>query len=366
MWLFWEAEVFWDDRVFGRRESMIDEKERREQRDNLKRDNFLHLNRVRLIDSDSVLIRKRHSDSGHLTFWCHESVWTYCSNCNSMSREKLLQRYRKRPKTRNAKTCVCLEDRYVVPLLSSIPESLRDLSLSEVCALRPFDLHCGDYRKHEHGYRQKNGMCRLSVSLSSVQEKICRLEDRAARKRCRKAYNYLIVSEESSYAKFVNKREQLIGEGKQLNMYNFAEMEGMECCLWPNLHLFTSLCETVLKGNESRLSRKVSFLIKTFSQVIDYSLQFELLQFQYDLWIFKTVSGALSSARKMNCSPARALNAKTFSTGYWKDQYRLLLDAVDQFGYPTVFVTISPYEWHFLFLVGWVKFAKKLVEVRVN
>ena len=59
------------------------------------------------------------------------------------------------------------------------------------------------------------------------------------------------------------------------------------------------------------------------------------------------LSGALSSARKMNCSPARALNAKTFSTGYWKDQHRLLLDAVDQFGYPTVFVTISPYEWTF-------------------
>ena len=98
-------------------------------------------------------------------------------------------------------------------------------------------------------------------------------------------------------------------------MYDFSEMEGMECCLWPHLYPFTSWCETVLKGNESRLSRKVSFLTRTFSQVIDYSLQFELLQFEYDLWIFKTVSG-----------------------------HRLLLDAVNQFGYPTVFVPISPYE----------------------
>ena len=213
----WEAEVFWDDRVFhtvfrddnvfGRRESMIDEKERREQRDNLKREHFFNLNEERLIDSDSVIIRKS-SDSGHLTFCCHESAWTcHMKTCVCVSREKLLQRYRKRPKTKNAKTCVCLEDRYVVPLLSSIPESLCDLSLAEVCALRPFDLHCGDYRKHEHGYRQKNGMCQLSVSLSSVQEKICRLQDRAARKRCHQAYNYLIVSEESSYAIFVNKRE---------------------------------------------------------------------------------------------------------------------------------------------------------------
>ena len=61
--------------------------------------------------------------------------------------------------------CAHLEDRYVVPLLSSIPESLRNLSLSEVCALRPFELHCGDYRKHEDGYRQKNGMSLACVPL---------------------------------------------------------------------------------------------------------------------------------------------------------------------------------------------------------
>ena len=60
----------------------------------------------------------------------------------------------------------------------------------------------------------------------------------------------------------------------------------------------------------------MSFLMKAFSEIMDYSLQFELLQFHCDLWIFKTVSGALSSARKMNCLPARALNAKTFSMGY--------------------------------------------------
>ena len=30
-------------------------------------------------------------------------------------------------------------------------------------------------------------------------------------------------------------------------------------------------------------------------------------------------------------------------------QHRLLLDAVDQFGYPSLFITVNPYEWSFPF-----------------
>ena len=102
MWLFWQAEVFWDDRVFhavfsdnvlGRRQSMIDKKEGHEERENLKTENFFDVNEACLINSDSLVVRKRHTDSGHLRFWCHESAWTYCCNCNSVSREKLLQKY---------------------------------------------------------------------------------------------------------------------------------------------------------------------------------------------------------------------------------------------------------------------------------
>ena len=74
------------------------------------------------------------------------------------------------------------------------------------------------------------------------------------------------------------------------------------------------------------------------------------------MWTFETVMGMMSSARHMKCSPARALNAKTFSAGYWKTQHRLLLllDAVRQFVYPSVFVTINPYEWTFPF-PQWLK-----------
>jgi hypothetical protein len=47
------------------------------------------------------------------------------------------------------------------------------------------------------------------------------------------------------------------------------------------------------------------------------------------------------------CSPARSLETKPFSVEYWKWQHRFLLDAVLQYGPPSIFLTISPYEWSF-------------------
>ena len=44
---------------------------------------------------------------------------------------------------------------------------------------------------------------------------------------------------------------------------------------------------------------------------------------------------------------ARCLESKPFLVEYWKWQHRFLLDAVNQFGAPSIFLTISPYEWSF-------------------
>ena len=43
--------------------------------------------------------------------------------------------------------------------------------------------------------------------------------------------------------------------------------------------------------------------------------------------------------------PALALNVKAFSPRYWKKQHCLLQDAVDQFGYPSLFVTSGHFQW---------------------
>ena len=43
-----------------------------------------------------------------------------------------------------------------------------------------------------------------------------------------------------------------------------------------------------------RFSAKASFMVKIKSIVIDYSLSFPLLQFFFDRWIFKTVTGGVN------------------------------------------------------------------------
>ena len=128
---------------------------------------------------------------------------------------------------------------------------------------------------------------------------------------------------------------------------------GIECALWPSLYPYRSWCDTVVAGSQTRASQKMSFITKVLSCIPCYSLEFELLHFHYDKWIFKTVTGAITTARRFKCSPARSLDDKTFSLEYWRWQHRVLLDAVTQYGLPSVFVTISPYEWTFPF-PSWV------------
>ena len=75
----------------------------------------------------------------------------------------------------------------------------------------------------------------------------------------------------------------------------------------------------------------------------------ELLHFHYDLWLWQTVSGAIASARQLKCSPNKALETEAFSSEYWRWQHRYLMDAANQFERPSLFITISPYEWSFPF-----------------
>lgn len=105
----------------------------------------------------------------------------------------------------------------------------------------------------------------------------------------------------------------------------------------------------MIEGNTSRQSGKVSFLTKIYTVLGDYQLQYELLHYQYDRWLFCTITSAVNTARRTGCSPATSLQHKTFTAGYWQWQYRLLVDAVRQFRFPSFFITISPYEWSFPF-----------------
>ena len=134
--------------------------------------------------------------------------------------------------------------------------------------------------------------------------------------------------EDSAYSHFVRKRRECITTENKFNLYVSEYLQGIECTLWPHLYPKKSWCETTIKGNNSHLSTKVAFFIKVFSSILDYAIDFELLKFHYDVWLFKIVSGTISAARKLHWSPVMVLNAKAFSPGYWKRQHRLLQDAV--------------------------------------
>ena len=72
------------------------------------------------------------------------------------------------------------------------------------------------------------------------------------------------------------------------------------------------------------------------------------LQYYYNKSLYFSInSGAVQSGKKYHCGPLQSLDCKEFSTGYWQWCHLFLLDAVRQFGYPSLFITISPSEWSF-------------------
>jgi hypothetical protein len=141
-----------------------------------------------------------------LDFWIRYCSWTYCPKCFLVIPEKLYPKFEKRPVMQGSRSGSCSQDRYVVPMASLILEPLLNLSFSNICTLRPIDLHCGNYERYKFGYRQKNGKCLLSWSNSSVEEKINKISDASERTKCLNAYNFLMKFERSSYASFVKKR----------------------------------------------------------------------------------------------------------------------------------------------------------------
>lgn len=353
------AKAFWDQRktFYLQKDDTIHEKvakykENLQQRNKLeaqKKTNFHQHNTFSGPFVDAIGSNRISKITSDLNFWILYNSWTYCITCNSLTSKIMPFNFAKLSKNTHSKSCNCNKFRYKVPTYDEIPDCLKHLTSQDVIVLQPFYFHFHEYERHPHGYRMKCCPCKLRASDATVQNKINQLVDEIARERCQQAYNYLISSEHSSYRHYVHLRETIIENNASLNIFNFTQTQGIECALWPNLYPFTEWCESTINDSKSHLSAKISFTTKLLSEIIDYGIDFELLQFQYDRWLYKTVSGAVNSARIRHCSPARALDTKPFSATYWQWQHRFVLDAVDQFGLPDVFITISPFEWSFPF-----------------
>ena len=200
-----------------------------------------------------------------------------------------------------------------------------------------------------NGYRQRTGPFRVSWTTTLVRETIEQIADKDRRDRLLDAYYYLLHSPESSYSQFI--RMQLRGERRPFlyEIYSSPRYRRVECALWPALYFRTSLCESVLEGQNNRASGKISYMHKVLSPVVDFAINYDILQYQYDRWLFKTITGTVNASKASGCSPNRSLKNKSFSKTFWQHQHLFLIDAVHQYGFPSLFITISPYEWTFPF-----------------
>ena len=103
-------------------------------------------------------------DTQNLEFRVKHSSWTYCSECYKLLPLRLLPRLKNKPMTKPKNGCTCQERRNPTPTNDDIPNVLRNLSLPEICSLRPLTIHNGDCTHIENGYQQKGGIFRLKWS----------------------------------------------------------------------------------------------------------------------------------------------------------------------------------------------------------
>ena len=355
-WSIGDAATFWASQhatsilqypVSPRREQQLADR-RRERVETIQdqEDTFLRVHRLQHSQEESII---KTSEAEDLEFWAKYQSWTFCATCGKLDPRKLLPPFRKRTASPLFTSCKCSKGTYEVPTTDDVPLILRRLTVEDQRVLSPFQVHCGDYRRMFNGYRQRTGPFRVSWCSNPVRDQIDQIVDEDRRDMILEAYYYLLNSPQSSYSQFI--RMQLCGERRPFlyEIYSSPRYRGVECALWPALYFRTSLCESVLEGQNNRASGKISYMHKVLSPVVDFAITYDILQYQYDRWLFKTITGGVNASKASGCSPNRSLENKSFSKTFWQHQHLFLIDAVHQYGFPSLFITISPYEWTFPF-----------------
>ena len=329
--------------------------------------------------------------------WALDKSWRMCRQCGRMVPQPLRAQHlrgsdRTEPSLQACRYCKKGEG-YWAPCPAERPEELRDLTPAILEALRPLEVHTGRQERARHGYLVHSEMIRFIFKAHSVSEQMEWLPKKA-RRRARKAHTFLLQSEDSSYRqfyelheKFLRRRGNEIAKGdlqadapiKRLPV-NFLETKGLECCLWPHLYWRTDMCETHVRSTDKRRlqrrfmakknakeehdeeedkdsseseadpakpthqSAKASFLAKVHGSLVGYGSDPTLLHFVWDLWMWSGIGGAKNAS---GIGIREALATKPFSPEVWRTYHMALVDLQKQVGWPSLFITISPYEWSF-------------------
>ena len=114
------------------------------------------------------------------------------------------------------------------------------------------------------------------------------------------------------YSKFVVMQSHGVAQQFNYQIFTVPEYESIECTLWRMLYYHTTFCDSLVWGKTNRLSGKINFLHKMLSPVVDYSLDFEVLQHQYNRWLFKTITGTITPQRHQAVVPTPLFNQTHF------------------------------------------------------
>ena len=145
---------------------------------------------------------------------------------------------------------------------ADIPEELRNLSADVLWALRPLEPDVGQRVAARHGYPVHTDMIRFWWRPATIPDQIDQLDKPEDRDVARKAYQYLMASEDSSYKQFVTWQRKVLrkhagvleGEwDRKLQLPRHAlEEVGLECAVWPHLYPRTNMCETYVRQQDAR------------------------------------------------------------------------------------------------------------------
>ena len=171
---------------------------------------------------------------------------------------------------------------------------------------------------------------KIKWAQKDVDVKIRNIQDPVSTRRTKAVFDYLMSKSNCSYRKFIEMHRSHVREPWIFELFSHPAFHEVETALWPHLYHKNALCKSFLKGQESR----ESLMSKITSAIADYAIHYDLLHYHYDCWLFNTITGAINSGIKAQCSPTTSFDAKTFSHQYWANQHRYLINPVRQFGSP--------------------------------
>lgn len=294
---------------------------------------------ARLEIDDSCL---EHIIGRHLGEWVLYGSWALCWKCSSATERRLRAVDFAGPFLEVLQSCHSCDGTYVVPQPEDFPSLLVGLSATAVRALRPLRLLQGAASyPHAQGSRRHTCMTGLAWAAVDVVDAIGALPDEDCL-RATAAFEFLMANS-PPYQRKVQEHRAALAEGKGGQRVScWALLEPfLEASLWPDLYFSEAFCDSRWAGAASQhASAKQSFLVKVRSPVLDYSMQWDLLQWHYDRHILARFCGRSAAAPGIGLKWALADVPE--APLYFYERLLALTDLHRQLGPASMLLTLAP------------------------